>query len=71
MAVSTAHGILKDYGLRPHKVKTFKVSRDPRFGIKTSDVIGPYLDPPDHAVVFTVEKRRRSRRSGGRKDTCP
>ncbi len=52
MAISTMHGILKDNGLRPHQVKTFKVSRDPRFEIKVRDVVGLHAGPPDHAVVI-------------------
>ncbi len=82
MAVSTMDGILKDNGLRPHQVKTFKVSRDPRFEIKVRDVVGLHVDPPDHAVVISVdeservnafgssERRTRSRRPGGRRGPC-
>lgn len=51
------HGILKENGLRPHQVKTFKVSRDPRFEIKVRDVVGLYVDPPDHAAVISVDEK--------------
>ena len=57
MVYSTVHGILKENGLRPHQVKTFKVSRDPRFEIKVRDVVGLYVDPPDHAVVISVDEK--------------
>ena len=57
MVISTVHGILKDHGLRPHQVKTFKVSRDPRFEIKVRDVVGLYVDPPDHAVILSVDEK--------------
>ncbi len=57
MACSTVHGILKANGLRPHQVKAFKVSRDPRFEIKVRDVVCLYVDPPDHAVVLSVDEK--------------
>ena len=57
MVYSTVHNILKENGLRPHQVKTFKVSRDPRFEIKVRDVVGLYVDPPDHAVVLSVDEK--------------
>jgi len=57
MVYSTVHGILKAHGLRPHPVKTFKVSRDPRFVLKVRDVVGLYVDPPDHAVVISVDEK--------------
>ncbi len=56
MVSSPVHGILKENGLRPHPVKTFKVSRDPRFAIKVRDVVGLSVDPPDHAVVLSVDE---------------
>ena len=39
-AVSTVFGILKSHGLKPHRVRTFKVSRDPRFALKVRDIVG-------------------------------
>ena len=56
-AVSTVFGILKSHGLKPHRVRTFKVSRDPRFALKVRDVVGLYVDPPDHAVVISVDEK--------------
>ena len=44
MVYSTVHGILKENGLRPHQVKTFKVSHDPRFAIKVRDVVGQTVE---------------------------
>ena len=55
LTASNVHSILKRNGLRPHQVRTFKVSRDPRFEIKVRDVVGLYVDPPDHAVVLSVD----------------
>jgi hypothetical protein len=39
------------HGLKPHRVKTFKLSTDPRFATKVQDVVGLYVDPPEHALV--------------------
>ena len=44
-------------GLKPHRVKTFKLSNDPRFEEKLIDVVGLYLDPPDHAVVLCMDEK--------------
>jgi transposase len=44
-------------GLKPHLVKTFKVSNDPRFIEKLSDVVGLYLDPPEHALVLSCDEK--------------
>ncbi len=57
LAVSTVFGILERNGLKPHRVKTFKVSRDPRFEEKIRDVVGLYVNPPDHAVVISVDEK--------------
>lgn len=43
-------------GLKPHLVKTFKLSNDRRFEEKLIDVVGVYLDPPEHAVVLCMER---------------
>ncbi len=57
LSISTVHRILARHGLKPHRVRIFKVSNDPRFGIKAHDVIGLYLNPPDHAVVLSVDEK--------------
>jgi transposase len=44
-------------GLKPHLVKTFKLSNDPRFEEKLIDVVGLYLDPPDKAVVLCMDEK--------------
>ena len=41
-------------GLKPHLTKTFKVSNDPMFEEKVTDIVGLYLDPPERAVVLCV-----------------
>jgi hypothetical protein len=58
-------------GIKPHLVRTFKLSNDPRFEEKLVDVVGLYLDPPERAVVLCVdEKRARSRRSTAPSPAC-
>jgi transposase len=49
--------IWKAHGLQPHRVETFKLSRDPRFVEKLQDVVGLYVDPPKKAMVFSVDEK--------------
>ena len=71
VAVGTMHRILKGHGLRPHQVKTFKVSRDPRFELKVRDVVGLYVNPPDHAVVLSVDEKPRRQALGSTQTSLP
>ena len=54
---STVHRIWDAHGLQPHRVKTFKLSKDKRFVEKLTDVVGVYLNPPDKAVVLCVDEK--------------
>jgi transposase len=54
---STVQRVWRDNGLKPHLVKTFKVSNDPRFAEKLVDVVGLYLNPPEHALVLSVDEK--------------
>jgi transposase len=49
--------IWRAFGLRPHKVETFKISKDPLFVDKVRDVVGLYLDPPERALVLCVDEK--------------
>jgi len=49
--------IWKEHGLKPHLVRSFKLSHDPRFIEKLHDVVGLYLNPPEHALVFSVDEK--------------
>jgi hypothetical protein len=49
--------IWKKHGLQPHRVETFKLSRDPEFDRKRADVVGLYLDPPERALVLCVDEK--------------
>src|SRR3972149_1901599 len=50
--------IWKQHGLKPRLVRSFKLSRDPQFVDKLQDVVGLYLNPPDHALVLSVDEKR-------------
>ena len=54
---SMVQRVWKQMNLRPHRVKTFKVSNDPHFAEKMVDVVGLYLDPPEHAMVLCVDEK--------------
>ena len=54
---STVQRIWDAHGLQPHRVKTFKLSTDPAFTEKLTDVVGLYLNPPDKAVVLCVDEK--------------
>ncbi len=45
------------FGLQPHRVETFKLSTDPQFVEKVRDVVGLYLNPPDRALVLSVDEK--------------
>ncbi len=49
--------VWKAAGLKPHLVRTFKLSNDPQFAEKVVDVVGLYLDPPEHALVLCVDEK--------------
>ncbi len=47
----------KEVDLRPHRLDRYKASDDPEFESKAADIIGLYLNPPQHAVVFCVDEK--------------
>ena len=53
----TVHRIWKKYNLKPHLVKTFKVSNDPKFVEKIRDIVGLYMNPPQKALVLCVDEK--------------
>src|SRR5467141_2495227 len=53
-AVSDA---LRRNNVKPHLVRTYKVSRDPEFASKVNDIVGLYLNPPEHAIVLSVDEK--------------
>lgn len=54
---STIHRAWQDHRLKPHLAKSFKISRDPQFLEKLTDVVGVYLTPPQNAVVLCVDEK--------------
>ena len=54
---STVSNIWRSHNLKPHRVKRFKLSRDPHFLEKLTDVVGLYLNPPQHALVLCVDEK--------------
>lgn len=53
----TVHRIWREYGLQPHRVRSFKYSADPLLEEKVRDVVGLYLDPPEKAIVLSVDEK--------------
>lgn len=54
---TTVSRIWHAFSLQPHRSETFKLSNDPLFVEKVRDIVGLYLDPPDHAVVLCVDEK--------------
>ncbi len=54
---STINNIWQAHNLKPHRVETFKLSRDPKFLEKLTDVVGLYLNPPQQAIVLCVDEK--------------
>ena len=54
---STISNIWRSHNLKPHRVKRFKLSRDPHFLEKLTDVVGLYLNPPQQALVLCVDEK--------------
>lgn len=54
---SMVERVWREHQLKPHRIKTFKLSRDPQFIEKLVDVVGLYLNPPDHALVLCCDEK--------------
>jgi transposase len=57
LSPSSIQSIWRAHGLKPHLTKTFKLSNDKRFVEKVIDVVGLYLDPPDKALVLSLDEK--------------
>lgn len=57
MSQSAVSRIWRAFGLQPHRVETFKLSKDPLFIEKVRDIVGLYLNPPDRALVLCVDEK--------------
>jgi hypothetical protein len=63
ISVSSVQRIWRAHGLQPHRVRQFKLSRDPDFVPKLRDIVGLYVDSPAHAVVLSVDEKSQIQRS--------
>src|SRR3982075_1988614 len=57
VSLRSVQRILEAHQLAPHRIRTFKLSNDPKFAEKLKDVVGLYLDPPAHEVVLSVDEK--------------
>jgi hypothetical protein len=57
VGATTVRRVWHNNGLKPHLRRSFKVSGDPRFEDKLLDVVGLYLNPPEHALVLSCDER--------------
>ena len=57
ISVSSVQRIWRAHGLRPHLVRRFKLSDDPQFAAKLREIVGLYVNPPDHAIVLSVDEK--------------
>ena len=57
LSQSTISRIWRAFGLKPHRAEGFQLSRDPLLIDKVRDIVGLYLDPPHHALVFCVDEK--------------
>jgi transposase len=57
ISLRSVQRILEAHQLEPHRVRSFKLSNDPKFAEKLRDVVGLYVDPPAHAVVLSLDEK--------------
>jgi transposase len=57
ISVSSVQRIWRAHGLQPHRVRQFKLSNDPQFVAKLREIVGLYVNPPDHAIVLSVDEK--------------
>ena len=57
ISVSSVQRIWRAHGLEPHRVRRFKLSKDPEFVPKLREIVGLYVNPPAHALVLSVDEK--------------
>ena len=57
LSKSSVHRVFQLFAVQPHRSRNFKLSKDPFFVEKVRDVVGLYLNPPDHAIVLSVDEK--------------
>src|SRR5712672_242889 len=60
ISLRSVQRILEAHHLAPHRIRTFKLSNDPKFAEKLRDIVGLYVDPPAPAVVLSVDEKSQS-----------
>jgi len=57
VSVSSVQRIWRSHGLQPHRMRQFKLSKDPQFAAKVRDIVGLYIDPPAQAIVLSADEK--------------
>src|SRR6201993_2068420 len=57
ISLRSVQRILEAHQLAPHRIRTFKLSNDPKFAEKLKNIVGLYVDPPAHAVVLSLDEK--------------
>ncbi len=57
ISLRSVQRILEAHQLAPHRIRTFKLSKDPKFAEKLKDIVGLYVNPPAHAFVLSVDEK--------------
>ena len=57
ISISSVQRIWRKHGLQPHRIRQFKLSNDPNFAAKLRAVVGLYVNPPEHAVVLSIDEK--------------
>ena len=70
ISVSSVQRIWRKHGLQPHKIRQFKLSNDPQFAAKLLDIVGLYMNPPEHAVVLSIDEKSQFKRLTGHSRAC-
>jgi transposase len=60
LSVTMVERVWRAFGLQPHRAETFKLCTDPLLAEKVRDIVGPYLAPPDRALVLCVDEKSRA-----------
>ena len=57
VSAATVRRIWRAHGLKPHRARSFKLSHDPQFAEKLEEIVGLYLNPPEHALVLSLDEK--------------
>src|SRR6185369_15784608 len=70
LSKSTVQRVWAQSRLKPHRLDRYMASDDPRFEQKAADIIGLYMNPPQHAAVFCVDEKTAFKRRTGSTRCC-